>query len=194
MTSATGASMLCLAISMLLSSFFKLWFVGKAVWIAADWKSHKGVFFLMRLYCVSQAPIKVPVSSDKFWFLTKNQAWTLPSPFENKGNYVIRYFTVIPSTSTSTPLFLRICIISILLCLQIFSFPVWVSWCVGWPQKLKSWVLKCIQVLLLVRYPRFPFSKLLYGRTNICLDSSLTDPLWWKSNSYRRRNQWCRYC
>ncbi|GJM91230.1 hypothetical protein PR202_ga07586 [Eleusine coracana subsp. coracana] len=35
------------------------------------------------------APIRVPVSSDKFWFLTKNQAWTLPSPFDNKGNYVI---------------------------------------------------------------------------------------------------------
>ncbi|GJN19889.1 hypothetical protein PR202_gb07204 [Eleusine coracana subsp. coracana] len=35
------------------------------------------------------APIRVPVTSDKFWFLTKNQAWTLPSPFDNKGNYVI---------------------------------------------------------------------------------------------------------
>ncbi|RLN19512.1 hypothetical protein C2845_PM02G09520 [Panicum miliaceum] len=35
------------------------------------------------------APIRVPVSSDKFWLLTKNQAWTLPSPFDNKGNYVI---------------------------------------------------------------------------------------------------------
>ncbi|TVU32011.1 hypothetical protein EJB05_23727, partial [Eragrostis curvula] len=35
------------------------------------------------------APIRIPVSSDKFWLLTKNQAWTLPSPFENKGNYVI---------------------------------------------------------------------------------------------------------
>ncbi|CAD6213249.1 unnamed protein product [Miscanthus lutarioriparius] len=35
------------------------------------------------------SPIRVPVSSDKFWLLTKNQAWTLPSPFDNKGNYVI---------------------------------------------------------------------------------------------------------
>uniref|UniRef100_A0A8R7JZ38 Electron transfer flavoprotein-ubiquinone oxidoreductase n=1 Tax=Triticum urartu TaxID=4572 RepID=A0A8R7JZ38_TRIUA len=35
------------------------------------------------------APIRVPVSSDKFWMLTKNKAWTLPSPFDNKGNYVI---------------------------------------------------------------------------------------------------------
>ncbi|XP_020094638.1 electron transfer flavoprotein-ubiquinone oxidoreductase, mitochondrial isoform X2 [Ananas comosus] len=35
------------------------------------------------------APIKVPVSSDKFWLLTKNRALALPSPFDNKGNYVI---------------------------------------------------------------------------------------------------------
>ncbi|XP_074320058.1 electron transfer flavoprotein-ubiquinone oxidoreductase, mitochondrial [Silene latifolia] len=36
-----------------------------------------------------QAPIDTPVSSDKFWFLTKNRALSLPSPFDNKGNYVI---------------------------------------------------------------------------------------------------------
>ncbi|CAL0322101.1 unnamed protein product [Lupinus luteus] len=36
-----------------------------------------------------QAPISTPVSSDKFWFLTKNRAISLPSPFDNKGNYVI---------------------------------------------------------------------------------------------------------
>ncbi|KAJ8755435.1 hypothetical protein K2173_019233 [Erythroxylum novogranatense] len=36
-----------------------------------------------------EAPITVPVSSDKFWFLTKNHAFSLPSPFDNKGNYVI---------------------------------------------------------------------------------------------------------
>ncbi|WCJ41306.1 Electron transfer flavoprotein-ubiquinone oxidoreductase mitochondrial [Euphorbia peplus] len=36
-----------------------------------------------------EAPIGVPASSDKFWFLTKNRAYTLPSPFDNKGNYVI---------------------------------------------------------------------------------------------------------
>ncbi|KAK7816666.1 electron transfer flavoprotein-ubiquinone oxidoreductase [Quercus suber] len=35
------------------------------------------------------APISVPVSSDKFWFLTKNRAFSLPCPFDNKGNYVI---------------------------------------------------------------------------------------------------------
>ncbi|KAI5015194.1 hypothetical protein ZWY2020_056584 [Hordeum vulgare] len=35
------------------------------------------------------APIRVHVSSDKFWMLRKNKAWTLPSPFDNKGNYVI---------------------------------------------------------------------------------------------------------
>ncbi|KAL8139661.1 hypothetical protein V2J09_005682 [Rumex salicifolius] len=35
------------------------------------------------------APIGVPVSSDKFWFLTKDRAFSLPSPFNNKGNYVI---------------------------------------------------------------------------------------------------------
>ncbi|XP_044958057.1 electron transfer flavoprotein-ubiquinone oxidoreductase, mitochondrial-like [Hordeum vulgare subsp. vulgare] len=35
------------------------------------------------------APIRVHVSSDKFWMLTKNKASTLPSPFDNKGNYVI---------------------------------------------------------------------------------------------------------
>lgn len=36
-----------------------------------------------------EAPISVPVSSDKFWFLTKNRAFSLPCPFDNKGNYVI---------------------------------------------------------------------------------------------------------
>ncbi|XP_020595713.1 electron transfer flavoprotein-ubiquinone oxidoreductase, mitochondrial isoform X2 [Phalaenopsis equestris] len=35
------------------------------------------------------APIEVPVSSDKFWLLTKNRHIPLPSPFDNKGNYVI---------------------------------------------------------------------------------------------------------
>jgi electron-transferring-flavoprotein dehydrogenase len=37
------------------------------------------------------APIEIPASSDKFWFLTKDRAFSLPSPFDNKGNYVIRY-------------------------------------------------------------------------------------------------------
>ena len=41
------------------------------------------------VYCL-QAPIDTPVSSDKFWFLTKDRAFSLPSPFDNKGNYVIR--------------------------------------------------------------------------------------------------------
>nr|GMD90847.1 electron transfer flavoprotein-ubiquinone oxidoreductase, mitochondrial [Ipomoea batatas] len=36
-----------------------------------------------------KTPIDVPVSSDKFWLLSKNRAFSLPSPFENKGNYVI---------------------------------------------------------------------------------------------------------
>lgn len=36
-----------------------------------------------------EAPINVPVSSDKFWFLTKDRAFSLPCPFDNKGNYVI---------------------------------------------------------------------------------------------------------
>ncbi|XP_027164191.1 electron transfer flavoprotein-ubiquinone oxidoreductase, mitochondrial isoform X2 [Coffea eugenioides] len=35
------------------------------------------------------APIHVPVTSDKFLLLTKNHALPLPSPFNNKGNYVI---------------------------------------------------------------------------------------------------------
>ncbi|KAL5990864.1 hypothetical protein ACLOJK_011769 [Asimina triloba] len=35
------------------------------------------------------APIEVPVSSDKFWLLTEDLAFSLPSPFDNKGNYVI---------------------------------------------------------------------------------------------------------
>ncbi|RDX93443.1 Electron transfer flavoprotein-ubiquinone oxidoreductase, mitochondrial, partial [Mucuna pruriens] len=38
---------------------------------------------------VRSAPITTPVSSDKFWFLTKGRAISLPSPFNNKGNYVI---------------------------------------------------------------------------------------------------------
>ncbi|KAL5703423.1 electron-transferring-flavoprotein dehydrogenase [Ranunculus cassubicifolius] len=36
-----------------------------------------------------EVPITVPVSSDKFWLLSKARAFPLPSPFENKGNYVI---------------------------------------------------------------------------------------------------------
>ncbi|KAF4371000.1 hypothetical protein G4B88_031317 [Cannabis sativa] len=36
-----------------------------------------------------ESPISVPVSSDKFWFLTKNRALSFPCPFDNKGNYVI---------------------------------------------------------------------------------------------------------
>ncbi|XP_025884349.2 electron transfer flavoprotein-ubiquinone oxidoreductase, mitochondrial isoform X1 [Solanum lycopersicum] len=36
-----------------------------------------------------QAPIDVPVTSDNFWLLTENRAFSLPSPFDNKGNYVI---------------------------------------------------------------------------------------------------------
>ncbi|KAH6833410.1 electron-transfer flavoprotein:ubiquinone oxidoreductase [Perilla frutescens var. hirtella] len=36
-----------------------------------------------------EAPIYVPVSSDKFWLLSKTRAFSLPSPFNNKGNYVI---------------------------------------------------------------------------------------------------------
>ncbi|XP_073147344.1 electron transfer flavoprotein-ubiquinone oxidoreductase, mitochondrial [Henckelia pumila] len=36
-----------------------------------------------------EAPIHVPVSSDKFWLLSKTRAFSLPSPFNNQGNYVI---------------------------------------------------------------------------------------------------------
>ncbi|CAN1833591.1 Electron transfer flavoprotein-ubiquinone oxidoreductase, mitochondrial [Linum perenne] len=36
-----------------------------------------------------EAPITVSVSSDKFWFLTKDRAFSLPSPFDNRNNYVI---------------------------------------------------------------------------------------------------------
>ncbi|GMH18203.1 hypothetical protein Nepgr_020044 [Nepenthes gracilis] len=36
-----------------------------------------------------EAPISVPVCSDKFWFLTNDRAFSLPCPFDNKGNYVI---------------------------------------------------------------------------------------------------------
>ena len=41
-----------------------------------------------------QAPISVPVTSDKFQFLTKNRAFSLPSPFNNEGNFVIRYLLI----------------------------------------------------------------------------------------------------
>lgn len=37
----------------------------------------------------TKAPIDTPVSSDKFWLLTRDRALSLPSPFDNKGNYVI---------------------------------------------------------------------------------------------------------
>ncbi|PKA54009.1 Mechanosensitive ion channel protein 6 [Apostasia shenzhenica] len=40
-------------------------------------------------FAASEAPIEVPVSSDKFWLLTKNYNFSLPSPFDNKGNFVI---------------------------------------------------------------------------------------------------------
>ncbi|KAL8479512.1 hypothetical protein ACS0TY_026422 [Phlomoides rotata] len=36
-----------------------------------------------------EAPIHVPVSSDKFWLLSETRAFRLPSPFNNRGNYVI---------------------------------------------------------------------------------------------------------
>ncbi|KAM0946951.1 putative electron-transferring-flavoprotein dehydrogenase [Dioscorea sansibarensis] len=35
------------------------------------------------------APVEVPVSSDRFLLLRKDRALPLPSPFDNKGNYVI---------------------------------------------------------------------------------------------------------
>lgn len=35
------------------------------------------------------APLRVPVSCDKFWLLTENRSFPLPSPFSNEGNYVI---------------------------------------------------------------------------------------------------------
>lgn len=35
------------------------------------------------------APVKVPVTADKFWYLTEKRAIPLPSPFNNQGNYVI---------------------------------------------------------------------------------------------------------
>ncbi|OMO68036.1 Electron transfer flavoprotein-ubiquinone oxidoreductase [Corchorus capsularis] len=44
---------------------------------------------LLPLWKQEEAPINVPVSSDKFWFLTKDRAISLPCPFDNKGNYVI---------------------------------------------------------------------------------------------------------
>ncbi|KAL4025178.1 hypothetical protein IC575_013556 [Cucumis melo] len=43
----------------------------------------------MRNFQLVNAPINVPVTSDKFWFLTKNRAFSLPCPFNNEGNYVI---------------------------------------------------------------------------------------------------------
>ncbi|KAF8402360.1 hypothetical protein HHK36_013314 [Tetracentron sinense] len=36
-----------------------------------------------------EAPINIPVSSDKFCLLTKDRSFSLPCPFDNKGNYVI---------------------------------------------------------------------------------------------------------
>lgn len=54
--------------------------------------------FRPEYFCPSelQSPITVPVSSDKFWFLTKNHAFPLPCPFNNRGNYVIRYLLLLP--------------------------------------------------------------------------------------------------
>ncbi|KAH9606892.1 hypothetical protein KSS87_019726 [Heliosperma pusillum] len=52
-----------------------------------------------------QAPINTPVSSDKFWLLTKDRALSLPSPFDNQGNYVISLHHILthPSHATTTP-------------------------------------------------------------------------------------------
>ncbi|PHT52649.1 Electron transfer flavoprotein-ubiquinone oxidoreductase, mitochondrial [Capsicum baccatum] len=36
-----------------------------------------------------QAPVDVPVTSDNFWLLSQNRAFSIPSPFGNNGNYVI---------------------------------------------------------------------------------------------------------
>ncbi|KAF5728802.1 electron transfer flavoprotein-ubiquinone oxidoreductase mitochondrial [Tripterygium wilfordii] len=44
---------------------------------------------LLPQWKLEQAPINVPVTSDKFWFLTENRAFSLPCPFDNKGNYLI---------------------------------------------------------------------------------------------------------
>ncbi|XP_038982517.1 electron transfer flavoprotein-ubiquinone oxidoreductase, mitochondrial isoform X1 [Phoenix dactylifera] len=46
------------------------------------------------------APIEVPVSHDKFWLLTENRALSLPSPFDNKGNYVISLSQLVRWMST----------------------------------------------------------------------------------------------
>lgn len=35
------------------------------------------------------APVSIPVSTDKFWWLTAKRAVPLPSPFKNDGNFVI---------------------------------------------------------------------------------------------------------
>ncbi|KAG8369484.1 hypothetical protein BUALT_Bualt14G0018500 [Buddleja alternifolia] len=39
-----------------------------------------------------EAPVHVPVSSDKFWLLSKTRAFPFPSPFNNRGNYVISVY------------------------------------------------------------------------------------------------------
>ncbi|POO03611.1 Electron transfer flavoprotein-ubiquinone oxidoreductase [Trema orientale] len=44
---------------------------------------------LLPQWTQEESPITVPVSSDKFLFLTKDRAFSLPCPFDNKGNYVI---------------------------------------------------------------------------------------------------------
>lgn len=33
----------------------------------------------------------MPVTDDKFWFLFEKRAVPLPSPFNNQGNYVLRW-------------------------------------------------------------------------------------------------------
>lgn len=54
-------------------------------------------FILIYIFCqlCFQSPITVPVTSDKFWLLTKDRALSLPSPFDNRGNYVIRYLKIV---------------------------------------------------------------------------------------------------
>ncbi|RVW88613.1 Electron transfer flavoprotein-ubiquinone oxidoreductase, mitochondrial [Vitis vinifera] len=71
-------------------------FPGTVKEVLASWrgsfvgKKRKKIWDVIPLCIFWTAPINVPVSSDKFWLLTKDRAFSLPSPFDNKGNYIIR--------------------------------------------------------------------------------------------------------
>ena len=112
-----------------------------------------GVFNLKTINSL-QAPVTVPVSKDKFLWLTENHAIPLPSPFQNHGNFVIRWHVLF--TFWQLNLYRNWCK-AIMMKLNYvlnhinINYIVWASLFDGLEKKRKIWGLRFIQVLLQVR-------------------------------------------